>query len=156
DAADADRAASPGHGSLVVVPEGAGHDVVAVAQDRDAAVAHGVGLGYAGRGADKAIVGGDDAADPGRPASPGHGSRAAVPEEPSHDVVAVAQDRDAAVSREAAHHVAAGGADEAIGCGDDAADPRGAASPGHGSLSAVPEGAGHDVVAVAQGRDAAV
>src|SRR5262249_32269868 len=97
----------------------------------------------------QAVQGGAAAA-----AGPGHGAAAAVPDRADHEVVAVAQGRDAAVAPPVAitHLVAvgaSGGADEAVGSGNDAAGPRGAVAPGDGAPVVIPVGTIHDIVAVA-------
>src|SRR5262249_36756038 len=73
---------------------------------------------------------------------------AAVPERAADHIVAVAQGRDAA-----AYSVAGIAADEAAASISGAGDAGDAIPPSRRSAIAVPEGAGHRVVGVAQGRD---
>src|SRR5262249_38756186 len=81
----------------------------------------------------------------------------AVPVVALDHVVAVAQGRDV-LARGVAHaHLVAGvAADEAVGGGDGAGDAGRAAAPRRRATAAVPVVAADDVVAVAQGCDAAV
>src|SRR5439155_141431 len=71
-AADAGAAAAPGHragtGGRAVGAGAVRHDVVAVGQRGDTAIAHGV----VGSAADQGIAAGDRAADAGAAAAPGH------------------------------------------------------------------------------------
>src|SRR5262249_6422988 len=136
-------AAGPGGRSHAAAPVGGGDDVVAVAQGGDGRV-HQV----AGRRAGEAVGGRDAAREPGAAVGPGDRALLEVPVRAVDDVVAVAQGDD----RQA--HQLVGGADEAVAGGDEAVDPCRAVAPGGGPAVAVPVGAGHDVVAVAQGRDA--
>ncbi len=91
---------APRHGAGVVLPCGAGHDIVAVGESDHAGGsrsrdpedrAHLI----AGDAADEAVGGGNRARDAGRPAAPRHGADLAAPGRAADDVVAVGQDGDA-------------------------------------------------------------
>src|SRR5438477_207992 len=69
---------------------------------------------------------------------------------PYNHIVAVAQGRDAIE----ANLIIGVAADEAIRCGDDAADSRAATAPRHGPTTAVPVKASDYVVAIPQLADA--
>ena len=157
-AADAGRAAAPGDGAgscrVAVRPAAAADHVVAVAQRRDAVVAHVV----VRAAADERVDGRDGAADAGCAAAPGDGAggcgAAVGPVAAAHDVVAVGQRRDAVV----AHVVVRAAADERVDGRDGAADAGRAAAPGDGAggcgAAVGPVAAAHDVVAVGQRRHA--
>src|SRR5262249_22563193 len=77
-----------------------------------------------------------------------------VPEWAGDHVVAVAQGGDKAVVVAVAHSISGVVADEAIGIGNDAADPSRAAAPRHRSATAIPQTAINHVVVIAQDGDA--
>src|SRR5262249_35082249 len=86
-------------------------------------------------------------------AGPCHRPAPVVPVRAGDHVVAVAQGSDAGAHAIAGE--AAGGADEAVGFGDKAADPFRAAAPRRRPVETVPVRAGDPIVAVGQARDAA-
>src|SRR5262249_55472791 len=137
DARDPGRATAPGYRPAVTVPTRDADQVVAVAQESDKSARQ-----IPGVGADEAVGGGDDTANPRRAAAPGYRPAVAVPKQAADYVVAVAQDGDYGGSSTggiAAHVVVGAGADEAVGGGDDAANPRRAAAPGYLPAVAVPK-----------------
>src|SRR5208337_2908971 len=163
---DAGRAAAPRGrarvGGRAVGPLGAADHVVAVAQGRHAAAA---AADRVIRGtADQAVRGTDGTADAGRAAAPRdrarRGGRAVGPVGAADHVVAVAQGRHAAACFfvAAADRVIRRTADQAVRGTDGTADAGRAAAPRDrartGGRAVGPVGAGHHVVAVAQGRHA--
>src|SRR5260370_3891089 len=105
-------------------------------------------MGIAWVAADEAIGIGDGPADPRAAVSPGGRPTLVVPIRASDQVIAVAQG-----SKAFSHIIIGPGADEAIGVGEGAADPRAAVGPGRRPAIAVPVRTSDHVVAVAQGGD---
>src|SRR5262249_9450194 len=128
-----------GHRPAIVAPGCTADRVVVVAQGVEANFISGVG-------ADEAVGFRDDAANADRSAAPGHRPTVGVPGGTSDQVVTVSGGYDLI----GAHLIIGGGADETIGGIEDAADPGGAAGPGHRPTVTVPARADDQIVAIAQ------
>src|SRR5262249_55477962 len=134
------------------------------AQGRDVAVPAEAAHQIAGVAADQAVGLGDHAGHTGVPVAPRHRPAPSVPEGTGDHVAAVAQGGDGVVVVGEAHiipgrtagEIPGSTADQAVGVGNDAADPGRAAAPGHRPATSVPETAIDHVVAVAQDGDALV
>src|SRR5262249_38660149 len=126
------------------IPQGTADQVSAAAQRHD--VTGRSADAIIGSTADEAVGGGNHATDPGRATCPRHRPESTVPRRTANQVVAVAQDENAVVS----HAIIGGGADEAVGLGDDAPDSAGGAPPGHRPAAIRTD---YDIVAVGQHRN---
>src|SRR5262249_27069189 len=143
-------AVEPGCCPARAVPGKTADDVVAIAQGDDAR--RGTDL-IPRRAADEAVGLRENAVDATVAVAPGQRSTLLVPARRNHDIVAVTQRGQGAPSTDA---VPRGAAHEAIGLGDNPADPRTAVDPGDGPASAIPARTTDDEVAVAQGSEAEV
>src|SRR5260370_30862042 len=130
DAGYSRAAIAPGNRPAIAVPAITSDHVVAVAQGRDAGIAHNI----PGIAADEAIGFRDDAAGSGAAVPPSHRTTLVVPEVAYHYVVTVAQRGDTAahIIPEVAACLGVA-AYEAIGFGDGAGCSSTAVAPGPGS-----------------------
>ena len=141
-------ATAPGHRAFVAAPSNTTHHIIAIAEQRDALLAHMITIAAT----NQRVAARYHAANTRCATAPRHRAFVAAPTDTTHHIIAVSQ-RSNAIP---ANSIICRAANQRVATRYRAANARCATAPGHRAFGAVPVLTTHHVIAIGKSSDAAI